>query len=257
MKRLKHFINSPISAYLLPIFSTLLLLIIWEISVRVFAIPQFILPAPSQIFKVALDFGDIVLKHAGQTLITTLIGFILAIIGGVGLGFLIGYSQFAYKSLYPLLVAFNTIPKVALVPLMVIWFGIGTIPAILTAFLLAFFPIAVNVTAGLTTVEPEMRDVLMSLGASRLELFQKLGFPHTLPYLFASLKVAISLAFVGSVISETVASSSGIGFLIVDASSRFEVPLAFLGLLILAIMGAILYGVFAALEYYLIPWKHD
>ena len=254
MNRLKSLINSPVSSYILPFFSTVLLFTLWEIAVRVFAIPQFILPAPSQIFKVAVEFGDIVLKHAGQTLMTTLIGFLLAILAGIGLGFLIGYSKLAYKSIYPLLVAFNTIPKAALVPLMVIWFGVGTIPAILTAFLLGFFPIAVNVTAGLTTVEPEMKDVLTSLGASQLEMFQKLGFPHTLPYLFASLKVAISLAFVGSVISETVASSSGIGFLIVDASSKFEIPLAFLGLFVLAAMGGILYGIFVALEYYLIPW---
>lgn len=153
---------------------------------------------------------------------------------------------------YPLLVGFNTIPKVALVPLFALWFGIGTVPAVLTAFLLAFFPIAVNVAVGLDTVEVEMKDVLRSLGASDLEVFHKVGLPHTLPYLFASLKVAVSLAFVGTVISETLASNSGIGYLMVTASSNFDVPLGFAGLCVLALMGIILYGFFATLEKYVI-----
>jgi NitT/TauT family transport system permease protein len=157
--------------------------------------------------------------------------------------------------LYPLLVGFNTIPKVALVPLLAIWFGLGTIPAVITAFLLAFFPIAVNVAVGLETVEAEMRDVLRSLGASSWEIFTKVGLPHSMPYLFASLKVAISFAFVGSVISETVASNQGLGYLIVSASSSFDVPLAFAGLVALGIMGILLYTFFAALERYVLSWR--
>jgi NitT/TauT family transport system permease protein len=138
--------------------------------------------------------------------------------------------------------------------LFALWFGIGTVPAILTAFLLAFFPIAVNVALGLDTVEPEVKDILRSLGASQVEFFQKIGFPHTMPYLFASLKVAVSFAFIGSVISETVASNSGIGYLVVSASSNFDVPLAFAGLLVLSAMGVILYAFFAVLEKYVIYW---
>jgi NitT/TauT family transport system permease protein len=159
--------------------------------------------------------------------------------------------------LYPLLVGFNTIPKVALVPLLAIWFGIGAIPAIITAFTLAFFPIVVNVAAGLATVEPEMQDVLRSLGASRWEIFQKVGFPHSLPYLFASLKVAISQAFIGSVISETVASDRGIGYVIVSASASFNVALAFLAILSLAAMGIVLYGCFALVETRVWPLSLD
>jgi len=170
------------------------------------------------------------------------------------LGFMIGYSKFANLTIYPLLIGFNTIPKVALVPLMSLWFGIGAIPAILTAFLLAFFPIAVNVATGLATVETEMQDVLVSLGASRFEVFQKVGLPHTMPYLFASLKVAISQAFIGSVIAETVASNGGIGYVILSASSSFNVPLAFLALLSLAIMGIALYSIFVVLEKRLVRW---
>ena len=116
-----------------------------------------------------------------------------------------------YKACYPLLVGFNSIPKVAFVPVLVVWFGIGTVPAILTAFLISFFPVVVNVATGLATLEPELEDVLRSLGARRLDILFKVGLPRALPYFFASLKVAITLAFVGSVISETVASNLGIG----------------------------------------------
>lgn len=250
----KKLLDSKYSTVLLPFLATIVLLILWEAIVLIFKIPQFNLPAPSSIFIASVDKSQAILDNAMQTLVTTLIGFAIAVITGVFLGFLIGYSKFAYIVLYPLLVGFNTVPKVALVPLFAIWFGIGAVPAILTAFLLAFFPIAVNVAVGLDTVEEEMKDVLRSLGASDLEIFQKVGLPHTMPYLFASLKVAASFAFVGSVISETVASNGGVGYLMVSASSNFDVPLGFAGLLILAVMGIVIYGFFAVLEKYVINW---
>ena len=254
MASLEKLARSKAANIILPIAATVLLFLLWEILVFLLKIPPYNLPAPSAIVAASVSKSQAIWENSTQTLVTTLAGFILAIVAGVGLGFLIGYSRLAYVTLYPILVGFNTIPKVALVPLFAIWFGIGTIPAILTAFLLAFFPIAVNVALGLDTVEPEMKDVMRSLGASQIEIFQKIGFPHTLPYVFASLKVAISLAFVGTVISETVASNKGIGYLIVSASSNFDVPLGFAGLMILAVMGTLLYGIFAAAEKYLIYW---
>jgi NitT/TauT family transport system permease protein len=254
MTSFNKFFQSKSAGFILPLVAGLLLLLLWELLTRLLNIPQYNLPAPSAIFAASLTQREALLENAWQTLITTLGGFFLSIIAGVVLGFMIGYSKIAYMILYPLLVAFNTIPKVALVPLFALWFGIGTVPAVLTAFLLAFFPIAVNVALGLDTVEPEVKDILRSLGASQLEFFQKIGFPHTLPYLFASLKVAISFAFIGSVISETVASNSGIGYLVVSASSSFDVPLAFAGLLVLSAMGVILYAFFAAVEKYVIYW---
>jgi NitT/TauT family transport system permease protein len=252
--KFSNLINSRYAGFVLPFVATILLFIVWEIVVHVFKIPQFNLPSPTSIFTALITNQQAILENSLQTLVSTLVGFVLAILSGVFLGFLIGYSKLAYIVLYPLLVGFNTIPKVALVPLFAIWFGIGTVPAVLTAFLLAFFPIAVNVAVGLDTVEVEMKDVLRSLGASDLEIFQKVGLPHTMPYLFASLKVAVSLAFVGAVISETLASNSGIGYLMVSASSNFDVPLGFAGLLVLAVMGIVLYGIFAGLEKYIIHW---
>ena len=133
-------------------------------------------------------------------------------------------------------------------PILVLWLGIGTAPAIATAFLLCFFPIAVNVATGLATVEPELEDVLRSLGASKLDILRKVGLPRSLPYFFASLKVAITLAFVGTVISETLASNDGIGYLMLQASSQFRVPLMFAGLGVIAVMGIATYAIFAVLE---------
>lgn len=254
MSQWNKFIRSKYASFMLPFMATVLLFVLWEVLTYILKIPQYNLPAPSAIYVAAISKSQALIDNAVHTLITTLAGFLLGLVAGVVLGFAIGYSKIAYMILYPLLVGFNTIPKVALVPLFALWFGIGTVPAILTAFLLAFFPIAVNVALGLDTVEPEMKDVLRSLGASQIEFFQKIGLPHTLPYVFASLKVAVSFAFIGSVISETVASNKGIGYLVVSASSNFDVPLAFAGLLVLSLMGVVLYSFFAALEKYVIYW---
>ena len=242
------------AVYVFPIITAVLVFVLWEVVVRLFGIAEFVLPAPSAIFAEIPQWGGAVLKNAWTTLFTTLVGFVIALVIGILVGFTIGYSKLASLTLYPLLIGFNTIPKVALVPLMSIWFGIGAVPAVITAFLLAVFPIAVNVASGLATVESEMQDVLVALGANRFEIFQKVGFPHTMPYLFASLKVAISQAFIGSVIAETVASNGGIGYVILSASSNFNVSLAFLALLALAVMGVALYSIFVVLEKRFVHW---
>ena len=229
-------------------------LAVWELAAFTFDIPKFILPSPSVIGESLVKWYAEIGYHAGWTLVTTLIGFGLAVAGGMLLGVVIGASRVVYSGLYPLLIAFNSIPKVAIVPVLVIWFGIEEIPAIITAFMLAFFPILVNVATGLATIEPELEDVLRSLGARKSDILVKVGIPGTMPYFFASLKVAITLALVGSVVSETVASNSGIGFLMISASSRFDVALVFAGLVVVALMGVAIYAVFATLERRFTGW---
>jgi NitT/TauT family transport system permease protein len=251
---MEKFFKSKSAGFVLPFIATIALFALWELAVIIFKIPPFNLPAPSNILNALITFAPQLATNALRTLWTTIVGFLLAVVVGVLLGFLIGYSRVAYLTLYPLLVAFNTIPKAAIVPLLAIWFGANAVPATITAFLLAFFPIAVNVALGLDTVEPEMKDVLRSLGASNIETFQKIGWPHTLPYIFASLKIAASFAFIGTVISESVASNAGLGYLIVQATADFNVPLAFAALLILALMGVVLYGFFVFLEKKVIYW---
>jgi NitT/TauT family transport system permease protein len=221
---------------------------IWEASCVIFGIQEFVLPRPSTVLAIMVKRADVLAEHALHTFYTTMVGFALAVVGGVVLGALVGSSRLLYKGLYPLLIGFNSVPKVAVVPVLVIWFGIGDVPAIITAFLVSFFPVTVNVATGLATLEPELEDVLRALGASRLDILRKVGIPRSLPYLFASLKVAITLAFIGSVISETVASNNGIGYLILAASARFDVPLVFAALTVIAVMGIVMYGLFALVE---------
>lgn len=235
---------------------TLALFVIWEGSVRLFSVPQFVLPAPSVIFATIVQFWPTIWTNSVQTLYTTLVGFALAVAGGLALGLLVGWSRFIYAGLYPLMIGFNAIPKVAVVPILVIWFGIGDVPAILTAFLIAFFPIVVNVATGLATIEPEMEDVLRALGAKKLDVMLKVGIPRSMPYFFGSLKIAITLAFVGSVISETIAANSGLGHMMLAAQSQFNVPLVFAGLIMLAIEGIAMYALMAWIEQRTTGWAH-
>ena len=226
----------------------------WEVLCVAFGVKEIVLPRPSQILTTLWERAPAIMPHAAQTLYTTLVGFALGIMIGIALGALIGSSRLAYDVAYPLLIGFASIPKVAVVPILVLWFGAGTIPAVLTAMVMCIFPIVVNVATGLATTEPELEDVMRALKASKLDILINVGLPRTMPYFFASLKVAVTLAFVGTVIAETVASNRGIGNLMMIASSSFDVPLVFAGLLILAVMGVGLYVIFSFIEVRVTGW---
>jgi NitT/TauT family transport system permease protein len=242
--------------WLRPLAVSIVLILVWEGACIAFNIPAFILPRPSVIYAAALQYKTIIAMDAMQTLMTTVIGFAIAVVVGVILGVCVGSSRAVYDALYPILIAFNAIPKVAVVPLIVMWTGIGTLPAIITAFIIAFFPIVVNVATGLASVEPELRDVLRVLGATKFEVLTKVGLHRTLPYLFASLKVAITLAFIGSVVSETIASNNGIGFLILSASSRFQVPLIYAAVLVIAALSVVMYYLCVFAERRMVGWAY-
>jgi NitT/TauT family transport system permease protein len=230
------------------------LLVIWQLCCVAFRIPAFVLPTPTLIAASLQQHIGPIFEDSWVTLVRTLFGFAIAVLLGVALGVAIGSFRFVYRGLYPVLVGFNSIPKVAVVPVFVIWFGIGTIPAVLTAFLVSFFPIAVNVATGLATIEPELLDVMRALGASKRKILMKIGLPRSMPYFFASLKVAITLAFVGTIISETVASNSGIGYLMMAATANFDTPLVFAGLIVIATMGIVMYALFAMIEQRMTFW---
>jgi NitT/TauT family transport system permease protein len=252
--RRKTFFEHKAARRALPWFVIIAMFVFWEFVVRVFQIQQFVLPAPSAIFESLWQWRGPILENSWQTLMTTLVGFAFAIvIGGLG-GIALGSSAVVYDGFYPALIAFNSVPKVAVIPVLVIWFGIGTVPAIITAFLLSFFPILVNVATGIATVEPELRDVLRALGASKRQVIMKVGLPRAMPYFFASLKIAMTVAFVGSIVAETVAANAGIGHLMLVASSRFEVPLAFAGLIVTGLMGVGMYIVCVAIERRMTGW---
>jgi NitT/TauT family transport system permease protein len=201
------------------------LLLIWEIGCTLFNVPEFVLPKPTVVLAALVQWAGPIWFHASHTLITTVLGFALSVGAGVLIGIAVGSSRLAYRGFYPMLVGFNSIPK-----------------------------IAVNVATGLATVEPEMEDVLRSLGAKPRDIIVKVGLPRALPYFFASLKVAITLAFVGSVISESIASNRGIGTMMVQAASDFRIALVFAGLLVTAVMGIAMYAGFAMLELRTTHW---
>jgi NitT/TauT family transport system permease protein len=228
--------------------------VVWEAAVWLFQIPEFFLPPPTAVAQAIYNYWPAIYRNSLITLQATVIGFALAVGFGLLLGLAVGWSRTIYAGIYPLLIGFNAIPKVAVVPILVLWFGIGLVPAVLTAFLISFFPIVVNVATGLATIEPELEDVLKALGASKLDIMRKVGIPRSMPYFFGSLKIAITLAFVGTVISETIASNYGIGNLMLQAQAQFQVPLIFAGLVALAVEGIVMYWLMALLEQRTTGW---
>ena len=231
-------------------------LLLWQLIVTVFSIPDYIFPSPWQIAKELVEFKEALLKSAWQTFWVTIVGFALSIVVGVMLGFLVGSSRLAYAAFYPIMVGFNAVPKAAIVPILIVWFGIGVGPGILTAFLISFFPITVNIATGLATLEPELEDVLRVLGAKRWDVLTKVGMPRSMPYFFASLKIAITLAFVGTVLAEMTAGDSGIGSLMQTAGSQQRLPLAFAGLVVISAMAMAMYEFFSYVEKHTTGWAH-
>jgi NitT/TauT family transport system permease protein len=237
-----------------PALFTVFLFVFWELLCYFLGIPLTILPAPSDVFAALWQYRAPIADNSFVTLWTTLAGFLIATVFGLALGIAVGWHRAIYSGVYPVLIGFNSIPKVAVVPVLILWFGIGEVPAVLTAFLISFFPIVVNVATGLATTEPELEDVLRALGASKLDIMRKVGIPRSLPYFFGSLKVAITLAFVGAVVSETVGANKGIGKLMLDAQAAFQVPIVFAGLIVLAVLGILLYAMTAAIEARFTGW---
>ena len=234
----------------------LAIVLLWQIICSAFNVSEFIFPSPWAIGTQLVEFAGVIAAHAWRTYWVTMAGFGIAIVVGVLLGFVIGSSRLAYAAVYPLMTAFNALPKAAFVPILVVWFGIGVGPAILTAFLISFFPIMVNIATGLATLEPELEDVLRVLGAKRWDVLTKVGLPRSMPYFFGSLKVAITLAFVGTTVSEMTAANEGIGYLLISAGSSMQMGLAFAGLVVVGAMAMAMYELFSAIEKRTTGWAH-
>ena len=234
----------------------LAVLVLWQVVCAALDVSPFIFPSPALILKDFMEYHSVIAGHAWRTFWVTMAGFGIAIVVGVLLGFLIGSSRLAYAAVYPLMTAFNALPKAAFVPILVVWFGIGVGPAILTAFLISFFPITVNIATGLATLEPELEDVLRVLGAKRWDVLTKVGLPRSMPYFWGSLKVAITLAFVGTTVSEMTASNEGIGYLLISAGSSMQMGLAFAGLLVVGVMAMVMYELFSFIEKHTTAWAH-
>jgi NitT/TauT family transport system permease protein len=233
---------------------TIAIFLIWELACIVFKVNTSVLQPPSAAFAAMFKLWKVFLYHSWVTLWVTMVGFALAVGFGILLGLVVGWSRAIYRGLYPVMIGFNTIPKVAIVPLLILWFGIGEVPAIVTAFLISFFPIVVNIATGLATTEPELEDVLRALGAGKLDIMLKVGIPRALPYFFGSLKIAITLAFVGTVVSETLGANAGLGYLIALEGASFRMANVYAALLLLAFEGVLMYAVFAGIEQHFTKW---
>jgi NitT/TauT family transport system permease protein len=240
---------------LAPWLAALVFVAVWWCVVAAFGIKSFVLPTPWETVVALCNYRYALFINGLATLATTLLGFAVAVVFGMLLGIVVGSSRLAYSALYPLLVGFNSVPKAALVPIFVIWFGAGTVPAVITAFMLSFFPIVANIATAFATIEPELLEVMRSLGASQRDMTIKIGIPRSLPFFFASLKIAITLAFVGSVIAEIVAGNTGIGNVMLIASSNFNVPLVFAALIVVGVMGVGMYAIFDFAERRMTSWS--
>jgi len=241
---------------LIPVFAILIFLVLWELLVWVNQWPNYKMASPTDIWPAFWKFKHLFFEYGWQTLWRTVAGLALSIIFGTLIGLLMGMSKGIREGLYPLLVGFNAIPKATVVPIIALMFvGEHNLNTILMAFMISFFPIAVSVSIGLTTLEPEYRDILRALGASKFTIFRKIALPKTLPEFFGALKVAVTLAFIGTNLVEIIEPHGrGLGHLFDSAKINSDYPLMFAVLIALAVMGILLYYVVVVLEQIFAGW---
>lgn len=241
---------------MVPLSAILIFLIAWELLVWVNQWPNYKMASPSDLWPAFWKFKELFLVYGWQTLWRTVVGLLIAVIFGTLIGMLMGFSRTIRDALYPLLVGFNAIPKATVVPIMaLIFIGQSDLNTILMAFMISFFPIAVSVSVGLSTLEPEYRDILRSLGASKFMIFRKIALPKTLPEFFGALKVSATLAFIGTNLVEIIEPHGrGLGHLFDSARINSDYPLMFAVLLALAFMGILLFYVVVALEKIFAGW---
>jgi NitT/TauT family transport system permease protein len=237
-----------------PLIFLVLLVVIWDLAIRIFRIPPYQVPAPKDVIITLWQEWPQLLSQAWPTTVATIWGFLLSAAFGIPVAMLIAGSRTVESYVYPLLVFSQSIPKIAIAPLLVVWFGFGMMPKVLSAFLLGFFPVVVSAVQGFKSVEPDMLDLARAMEASGLQVFRMVRFPYALPSIFAGLKVSITLAVVGAVVGEFVGSNSGIGFVLQRSIGTFEMPTMFAALIILALIGVILFWILDVIERFAIPW---
>lgn len=229
-------------------------LAMWEILTRLFDTPTWFLPAPSAVFLEIVDAPQLYLYHSMQTLFTTLAGFALAFAVGTMFAIAIVYSRLVENTLFTLLISMNSIPKIALAPLFIIWMGTGPQSKIAVTFLIALFPVVIDMILGLRSTDPDALNLFKTMRGSEVQALLKIRIPGALPHLFAGLKVAISFSVVGAIAGEFIASDNGLGYLILSAQSLFKTDRVFAAIIILGIMGTVLFYLIDLLERLVCPW---
>lgn len=229
-------------------------LLLWEVLARVLHIPSYILPPPTVILADGAGKWRSLLGGASYTVQPMLLGFIAAIVLGVLIALGIAFSRSVQALAYPLLVFLQIVPKIAVAPLFIIWFGFGLMPKVLLVFLLSFFPVVVAATTAFASIEPEIMELARATGAGRLRTFRMVQLPHALPALFGGFKVAAALAATAAVVAEFVASDRGLGYLLMEYNGNLDTPMAFAAIFVLSAMGLALYGAVELLEGIAVPW---
>ena len=237
-----------------PLLMMVILLVLWDLAIRLFKIPPYLIPAPDKVVGQLYAEWPRLWRESLTTTYATLGGFGLSILFGIPMAMMIAYSRTVESFVYPLLVFSQSIPKIAIAPLFVVWFGFGIIPKIIAAFMLGFFPIVVSTVMGFKSVDADMLDLARSMRASRWQTFIRISLPHALPSIFSGLKVSITLAVVGAVVGEFVGSNSGIGYVLQIANGNFDLPLMFAALVVLSMIGVVLFVAIDMLERWAIPW---
>lgn len=255
---MKRWLTSPA---LRPFLMLVILVVLWDLAIRVFDIKPYLIPNPWSVAKQLVNEWPMLWRETLPTLYATLGGFVASAIVGVLIAMWISYSRLVESFVYPLLVFSQSIPKVAIAPLFVVWFGFGIVPKVIAAFLLGFFPVVVATVQGFKSVEGDVIDLARSMGASPLKVFLKFRLPTALPSIFSGLKVSVTLAVVGAVVGEFVGSNSGIGYVLQKANGTFDLPLMFAALVVLSMVGVLLFLAIELIERALMPWhtsqRHD
>ena len=239
---------------LTPLAGIVTFLLIWQIFVVVYDVPPYLLPAPAAIAHAFVDQFPLLLSNGWVTVYEMLAGYALAVGIAIPLAIAITSSQRFNEFVMPTMLFFQIVPKVAIAPLFLVWFGVGPTPKILVAFLISFFPIVIDAAVGLRSMSTEMIDLARSMGATRMQVFAQFRLPTSLPYLFSGLKVAATLAIAGTVVGEFVGADKGLGYLLLVTNSNMETALMFATIVALTIIGLVFYYLVELLEAFLIPW---
>jgi NitT/TauT family transport system permease protein len=228
--------------------------VLWELAIRLFRVPTFVLPAPSAVIRSLIENWAQLASATQSTALEILLGFVLAAITGIAIALVIVRFDRFGRALYPLIVLFQNVPKVALAPIFILWFGFDLAPKVLLIVVIAFFPVAIDMLVGLQSVEPSFVALMQSVGASRSKILLDVRIPHSLPHLMAGLKVAITFSVIGAIVGEFAGASRGLGYMIQFASTQLDTPLIFAALLVVSVLGLAFYYVVELAERLLVPW---
>jgi len=250
----RQFSDSMLSEIIMPIATLIALVALWQIFTMVMKPPVWLLPSPTAVAGAAYEWREDLPFHIWITLYETLVGFVASILLGIPLAIMIVYSPLLQRTIYPILLAFQSVPKVAIAPLLLMWVGHGEAPKMIVVFLVCFFPIVVSATSGMQAVPAALLDLVRSLSASQTQVFLKIRLPNAMPYIFVGLKVAITLAVIGAVIGEFVGSNSGLGYLILISTQQFDTALAFTSIILLTLMSIALFYMVEFFERVFVSW---